>query len=131
MIRVATAFAYLMLALGVVGVVHSSWLDWGIGATGVRLEPGAAGDAWRVAAVDPESPGERAGLRAGDRVLAVSDAWHRRAVPARPVHRACVSPWRRPDHGVRRRHAQQAGALLCGGRCLGRPPIAAPDAHPR
>ncbi|HJQ97713.1 MAG TPA: SpoIIE family protein phosphatase, partial [Candidatus Polarisedimenticolaceae bacterium] len=100
MIRVATAFAYLMLALGVVGVVHSSWLDWGIGATGVRLEPGPDAHAWRIAAVDPKSPGERAGLRAGDSVVAVSDAWNRRAVPGQGRTRTAMEFSLRPGDTV-------------------------------
>jgi len=100
MIRAATAFAYLILALGVVGVVHSSWLDWGIGATGVRLEPGGADNGWRIAAVDPGSPGERAGLRAGDRVGAVSDAWNRRAVPGQGRTRTAMEFSLRPGDTV-------------------------------
>jgi hypothetical protein len=70
MIRAATAFAYLILALGVVGVVHSSWLDWGIGATGVRLEPGGP-------TTDGVSPRWTPGLRASARVFARGTAWGR------------------------------------------------------
>ncbi|WP_410964019.1 PDZ domain-containing protein, partial [Salmonella sp. SAL4448] len=62
----------------------------------MRLEPGGADNGWRIAAVDPGSPGERGGLRAGDRVGAVSDAWNRRAVPGQGRTRTAMEFSLRP-----------------------------------
>ena len=121
MIRAATAFAYLLLALGVVGVVHSSWLDWSIGATGVRLEAGAEHE-WRVAAVDAGSPGEQAGLRPGDRVLSVSDAWNRRAVPGQGRTRTAMEFALRPGDTVAYEVAGDGGTRRV-------PVVAAPIRH--
>ena len=101
MTRLPTAIAYLILALGVIGVVHTSWLDWGSGVTGVQLGSRPEGGAWRIAAVAPGSPAERAGLRAGDPVVRISDGWGRSAVPGQRRMRTTIELSLRPGDGLR------------------------------
>jgi sigma-B regulation protein RsbU (phosphoserine phosphatase) len=99
--RLGTAFAYLILALGIIGVVHSSWLDWGQGVTGVRLQAAAPGEGgWSVDGVEPGSPGEASGLRVGDQVLRVSDGWGRSAVPGQARTRTAIELALRPGDRI-------------------------------
>src|SRR5262245_18272661 len=97
--RLATAFAYLFLTLGVVGTGHTGWLDSEIGDTGLALELQAG--VWRVVEGTPGSAAERAGLEAGDSVVRVADAWGRSAIPGQARTRFAIEASLRPGDRVR------------------------------
>jgi phosphoserine phosphatase RsbU/P len=110
MTRLGTAFAYLFLALGVVGAVHTSWLDWAIGDTGVRFPSLAKDGVWRIVRVRPNSPAERAGLKAGDAVVRLSDGWGRSAVPGQGRTRFAIELSQRPGDRIRYEVVDGAGS---------------------